>query len=120
MKCGVNNMDKSKTLRIILYIALFAFWANTTLAVKEKVRELPKYDCVWAAEPIRIDACLDEPVWNKAQEVELLLTDTEEKPDNPTKVKLLWNNNYLYIGYFCIDSHIWATIVARDGDLYTE
>jgi len=109
--------------RIILCASLVAFilCSETISAVKEtKKIELPSYDCIWIDEQLKIDALLDEPSWNKAQEVELLITDTEEKPDNPTKVKLLWNDAYLYIGYFCIDPEIWATISARDGDLYTE
>ena len=109
-------------LRIILYVSFFALLtlcSKTTLA-GDNMRELPQYDCVWIDEELQIDGVLDEPAWNKAQEVELLLTDTEEKPDNPTSVKLLWNNNYLYISYFCIDPEIWATIDKRDGDLYTE
>ena len=112
------------TLRIILCFSFFAFCAScskTTLVIKEvKMRELPRYDCVWISEELNIDGVLDEPAWDKAQEVELLLTDTEEKPDNPTQVKLLWNDKYLYIGYFCVDPEIWATIDERDGDLYEE
>ena len=111
-------------LRIILCVSFFAFWilySKTTLAVKEgEMGGLPRYNCVWISEKLNIDGVLDEPVWNKAQEVELLLTDTEEKPDNPTKVKLLWDNDYLYISYFCVDPEIWATIDERDGHLYTE
>lgn len=101
---------------IILAIALLSLFAKTTLAAKE----LPQYDCVWIANELKVDGLLDEPTWNMAQEVELLLTDTEEKPDNPTKVKLLWDNDYLYIGFFCFDPEVWATIDKRDGDLYTE
>jgi len=106
--------------RIILCILFCAFWILCSKSTLAKMRELPEYDCVWIAEALKVDGLLSEPAWNKAQEVELLLTDTEEKPDNPTKVKLLWNNNYLYIGFFCIDEDIWATIDKHDGDLYTE
>jgi hypothetical protein len=127
-------MKVSTITRTILWVSLLAFilCSKTTFALQgirplnpkslkeTEMRELPSYDCVWIAEELKIDAFLDEPDWNKAQEVELLLTDTEEKPDNPTRVKLLWNNDYLYISYFCIDPEIWATISERDGDLYTE
>jgi len=115
---------KERIVRIILCVFLVAFWilsSKTALAVEETtMRELPKYDCVWISEQLKIDAILSEPAWNKAQEVGLLITDTEEKPENPTRVKLLWNDNYLYIGYFCVDPEVWATIDKRDGDLYKE
>ena len=115
---------KERIVRIILGVSLFAFWilySKTALSVEEtKMKELPKYDCVWISEQLKIDAILSESAWDKAQEVELLITDTEEKPKNPTRVKLLWNDNYLYIGYFCVDPEVWATIDKRDGDLYKE
>jgi len=105
-----------RTILCVFFLAFLTLCTETTFAVKE----LPEYDCVWIAEELKIDGILDEPAWHKVQDVELLLTDTEEKPDNPTEAKLFWNDDYLYISFACIDPEIWATINKRDGDLYKE
>jgi len=110
----------STVRKMILSVSIFAFLTLCAKTTSAKMGELPKYDCVWIVEDLKIDGLLDEPAWNKAQEVALLLTDTEEEPEYPTEVKLLWNNNNLYIGFFCIDPEVWATIDKRDGDLYKE
>ena len=82
--------------------------------------ELPQYDCVRIDGEIAIDGALTDAAWGSADVIELLKTDTGEKPRQPTEVRLLWSSEYLYVGFLCYDQDIWGTIGERDGNIYDE
>ena len=82
--------------------------------------ELPEYDCVRIDGEIKIDGALTDAAWGSADVIELLTADTGEKPRQPTEVRLLWNSEYLYVGFLCYDQDIWGTIRERDGNIYDE
>ena len=82
--------------------------------------ELPEYDCVRIDGEIKIDGTLTDAAWKSADVIELLTTDTGEKPRQSTEVRLLWNSEYLYVGFLCYDQDIWGTIHERDGNIYNE
>ena len=82
--------------------------------------ELPQYDCVRIDGEIKIDGTLTDAAWGSADVIELLTTDTGEKPRQSTEVRLLWNSEYLYVGFLCYDQDIWGTIRERDGNIYDE
>ena len=82
--------------------------------------ELPQYDCIRIDGEIMIDGTLTDTAWKSADVIELLTTDTGEKPCQPTEVRLLWNGEYLYVGFLCYDQDIWGTIRERDGNIYDE
>lgn len=71
--------------------------------------------------PIVIDGKLDEAEWDSA-----LLTDpfvTQESGANvvvKTQAKLLWDNDYLYIGFIASDPDIWGKMTSRDSHLWNE
>ena len=82
--------------------------------------ELPQYDCVRIDGEITIDGTLADAAWGSADVIELITTDTGEKPRQSTEVRLLWNSEYLYVGFLCYDQDIWGTIYERDGNIYNE
>ena len=82
--------------------------------------ELPQYNCVRIDDEITIDGTLTDAAWATADVVELLTTDTGEIPKQPTEVRLLWNDHYLYVGFLCQDRDIWGTIREHDGPIYNE
>ena len=82
--------------------------------------ELPQYDCVRIDSEIKIDGALTDAAWRSADVVELLTTDTGEKPHQPTEVRMLWDSEYLYVGFLCHDQDIWGTIREHDAPIYNE
>jgi hypothetical protein len=117
-------MQAGSTLRrgtrwIDVVISLFIF-ANNLNAQEKQMPELPQYDCVRSDSEIQIDGMLTDSAWERAHVVQLLTTDTGEKPKQPTAVRLLWNEHYLYVGFHCQDEDIWGTIRQHDGPLYNE
>lgn len=89
-------------------------------AVDGESEKLPTYNCLRTNEPIIIDGLLKESVWQKAEEAKLLLTDSSKEPEFKTAARLLWDDEYLYIGFSCEDKDIWGSIQKHDGDIYNE
>jgi hypothetical protein len=73
--------------------------------------------------PINIDGLLDEPVWNNVPNAIDFLQIHSDR-DNPevvsTTVKILYDNKFLYLSFYCYDSEpekIFADIRERDKDI---
>ena len=82
--------------------------------------ERPRYLCNYTATPIAIDGRLDDPAWQQALAVPLLRNQDGAEPRFETTARLLWDDNYLYVGYTCQDSQIYATMAERDDPLWEE
>lgn len=84
-----------------------AFHAQTTL---------PSYQVFRAAGRIVVDGKLDEPAWRQAPAASGFHFNwwtAGEKEQ--TIAKLLWDDEYLYVGYYCHDKNIAADVVERHG-----
>lgn len=73
------------------------------------------YQCHYVSEPIKIDGLLEEPVWDKAQVLEFMIPTTHGEPIGKTQGKLLWDKNYLYVGFKAYDKDIWSYFTQRDS-----
>lgn len=79
------------------------------------------YVCYRADTPLKIDGKLDEEAWNKAgwtQKFVDIEGDLKPKPKYDTRVKMLWDNQYLYFGAFLEEPHVWAKLKQRDTVIY--
>ncbi len=81
---------------------------------------LPVYRCRRAHGPIVVNGLLDEPAWQDAQIVELALADSGAPPRQPTRARLLWDDDYLYAAFECRDDDIWGITTERDQDIYNQ
>ncbi len=90
----------------------------------EAVKKLPparSFALHKAKGPVTIDGKLDEKAWEGATTVEDLYELGQSAPAatmQPTKVKMMWDEKYLYFGFICEDANIDLTPVKRDGDTY--
>jgi hypothetical protein len=79
------------------------------------------YVCYRASEPIRIDGRLDKPVWRDAPwsaafvEIE---GDDKPPPRFQTRVKMLWDDEYFYVGAELEEPHVWATLTEHDSVIF--
>ena len=79
-------------------------------------QSFPKYDVYRAASRVTVDAKLDEPAWKKAPPTgDFHFNWWTEGAKEPTTVKLVWDDTNLYIGYYCVDKHISASVTKRHG-----
>src|SRR5688572_9943653 len=105
-------------VRVRLYIvttlrcsALFVCAAVPVLA-----QSLPRYDIARTLGPMVIDGRLDEPAWQKAAAVSAFHFNWwKEGPKEQTVAKLLWDDENLYVGFYCNDKNISAKVVERHG-----
>ena len=84
--------------------------------------DVPSYRIQRAQGPIKVDASLGDAEWGRADEIELVFPwwDQSKGPKDKTRVKLLWDESHLYLGYVCKDPHISAYVTRRDGKTYTD
>jgi hypothetical protein len=81
----------------------------------------------WAEEPVHydiyrtpskivIDGKLDEPAWQAAQSMgDFHFSWWKQAAKEQTVVKMLWDDENLYVGYYCHDKHISAYVTQRHG-----
>lgn len=115
-------------LSIVLFAALIALtalsenaWGESSSSETPESPVLPTYACRRATGPLSIDGKLDEASWKRATEVRLLDNSGNGLPMKPvTTAKLLWDDEFLYVGFVAEDSDIRATLRGRDEYLWTE
>ncbi len=81
---------------------------------------VPEYRVRRAPGPITIDGVLGEPAWGAAETIWLTDNLTRGKPRQATAVKLLRDEEYLYVAFDCEDSDAWSTYTEHDDPLYNE
>lgn len=83
------------------------------------------YDCVFTKEPIKLDGKLDDAAWSKAPWTDDFVDIQGPElpaPRHATRVKMTWDETYLYVGAVLEEPHVWASlrnhddIVFRDND----
>ncbi|WP_020620907.1 carbohydrate-binding family 9-like protein [Paenibacillus daejeonensis] len=79
------------------------------------------YTCLRAeGEPV-IDGRLDKPFWERAPWTEAFIDIEGDKRPHPakrTRVKMLWDDTYFYVGAELEEDEIWATLTERDSVIF--
>jgi hypothetical protein len=82
---------------------------------------VPRYEVKWTGVPIVIDGKLDDKAWAAAAPIEFVFPwDFQTGAKQKTTAKLLWDDQYLYVGYDCQDSDIVAVYTERDDPTYRD
>ncbi len=83
-------------------------------------QDFPHYDVRRSPSPIVVDGKL-ERAWNAAKPVSAFhfnwWTSGEKEK---TVARLLWDDENLYVGYYCHDKHISAKVTQRHGPVSTD
>ncbi len=87
-----------------------------------QAQELPRiYRCVKTEQPLTIDGRAGEAAWKKARWTKDFV-DIESRlkpaPEFRTRIKMLWDENGLYIFAELEEPHIWAKLSERDQIIY--
>ncbi|MDP2982685.1 MAG: carbohydrate-binding family 9-like protein [Candidatus Latescibacter sp.] len=82
--------------------------------------ELSSYTVTRTTGQITIDGKLDEADWSRAKEFTLTDTNTGKPVPLKSTVKFLWDDQYLYAGFYCEDPDAWATYTKEDDKLWEE
>ncbi|MFA6109402.1 MAG: carbohydrate-binding family 9-like protein [Candidatus Latescibacterota bacterium] len=96
-----------------------AHGAGQTLASGTQVSYYP---ITRAEAPITVDGSLEEYPWQRAEQIngfDRILNDYDPV-NHPTRAKMLWDDENLYIGFACPDPDIWAIYRNEDDALWEE
>ena len=108
-----------QTLKSYLTTALFIIFCAHCFA-----QNLPKkYTCIKTNDTLIIDGKLDEAAWQAIAWSESFQDIEGEKKPKPlfdTRIKMLWDDQYLYIAAELEEPHLWATYDKRDMVIFQE
>ncbi len=79
------------------------------------------YVCYHAPSPITIDGDLKDAAWNAAPWSEPFAdieSDRQPKPRFRTRMKMLWDNEALYVAAELEEPHLWATLKEHDAVIF--
>jgi len=104
-------------MRIILVGILFSCVFSTGAARGEP----PAYDVKRTTGKIVIDGVLDEADWRAAGSVgDFKFPWFEDGEKEQTEVKMLWDDDFLYLSYRCHDKWIWAEHYDTNSTTYKD
>jgi hypothetical protein len=77
--------------------------------------------CYRAPAPLQIDGRLSESAWNAAPWSDPFVDiDGTRRPPLATRVKMLWDDEFLYFGADLQEPHLWGTLEARDSVIFQD
>ncbi|UZR99875.1 carbohydrate-binding family 9-like protein [Chondrinema litorale] len=120
----VDNIQKclGKTLYLGLILGIF-FFSQSVLAQTLKDSNPESYWCYKTKGSLNIDGKLDESSWQDVEWSKAFVDiegDKKPKPYFETKVKMLWDDEYLYIAAQLEETDVWATYDKRDMVIFHE
>jgi hypothetical protein len=80
-----------------------------------------RYTCRRAPTPIRVDGRLDDAAWATAPwttDFVDIQGDGHPRPRFRTRVKMLWDDRFLYVAAELQEPHVWATLTEHDAVIF--
>src|SRR5215471_10721375 len=81
------------------------------------------YVCYRAKALIAIDGRLDKPAWSDVPWTDAFVDiegDAKPLPRLRTRVKMLWDDQYFYIGAELEEPHVWGTLMQHDSVIFQD
>ena len=81
------------------------------------------YVCYRVSTPITVDGLLTEPDWHNVAWSEYFVdieASLKSEPTYKTRVKMLWDNKFLYIAAELEEPNVWATLTERESVIFND
>ena len=81
------------------------------------------YVCYRTASPVEIDGRLDDAAWGEAPWTANFVDiegDARPRPALRTRAKMLWDDQYFYVGAEMEEPHLWATLTKHDSVIFQD
>ena len=94
---------------------------SIVLSLHSPAQDARHYTCYRTTGHIIADGVLNEPDWARAEWSDDFLDITGDpglKPSFQTRIKLLWDDEYLYVAAELHEPHIWGTIYKKDEVIF--
>ena len=109
-------------MRQILFTVFLIFVCQSTMAQLILLKQPPKhYICYRASGEMTMDGKLDEKEWESVEWSDAFVDiegDKQPLPYYKTKVKMLWDDEYLYIAAQLEEPHLWALYTERESVIF--
>jgi hypothetical protein len=105
------------------FALVFAAIGQAVPAPKPIVMDPKGYVALRAGSPLLIDGKLDDAAWRDAPWTDLFVDiegDAKPKPALDTRVKMLWDDTYFYVGADLREPHLWATLTTHDSVIFRD
>ena len=82
-----------------------------------------RYQCCRVAKGIVIDGSLSDPGWSGAEwsdDFVDITGDPKRAPRFRTRVKMAWDDEFLYVGADLEEPHVWGTITERNAVMFED
>lgn len=82
-----------------------------------------RYACPFVPHPVKLTGKMDDPLWERAEWTDDfvdILGDSAPKPRYRTRLKMLWDPQYLTIGAELEEPHVWATLTEHDSVIFQD
>lgn len=107
---------------------LLAFWINNLCRAEDPASFPPvpeakvaRYTALRAPSPLQIDGRLDEDAWRHAPRSPRFVDLISGKPTYlNTQAAVLWDDQFLYVGYWVEEPQVQAKFTQRDSPIYEE
>jgi hypothetical protein len=110
-------------MKILLLCALITSVISTHAQVPDIPFNPPQYVCYRTHTAVQVDGKLAENVWNQVPWTSDFVDiegNKKPKPRFRTRVKMLWDDAYLYVAAELEEPEVWATFTERESPLYEE
>jgi len=136
MKAGLYFSQRFKTG--IAWAGLLSLWVTASAPGAEETSTLPAnigpdprgfemprhYVCMRATGEIAVDGKLDEDSWQQAEwsqpHMDIRGAQWPHQPYYETRVKMLWDDENLYIAARLKEPHIWGTLTNRNSVIFND
>ncbi len=81
------------------------------------------YVCYRAPHPVRVDGTLSDRAWEAAPWTDEFVDiegDRKPRPLFPTRAKMLWDDEYFYVGARLEESHVWGTLTKKNSIIFQD
>lgn len=81
------------------------------------------YVCYRASGPVKVDGRLDETAWQQVPWTDPFVDiegDAKPRPRFRTRVKMLWDAQYFYVGAELEEPHVWGTLTEHDSVIFQD
>jgi Carbohydrate family 9 binding domain-like len=112
LKCTTEKKEKDNTAS-----------ANPFSGLEHLFTPPKNYVVYKTSKPIVVDGDMDDEEWFKAEWTdEFVDIEGSLRPDPylPTRVKMLWDNEYFYFAAQLKDPHVWATLKNHDDAIFID
>jgi hypothetical protein len=113
-----NIMTKKRLSVLLMALAMVS---STVINTSGQSTRVTVYEVSRTATPIMVDGKLDDLVWTKAPRFhDFLLNLDGSQSSYKTEARALYDDQFLYFSFRCVDDNIWATYMKRDEHLWDE